>query len=107
MIFQMLVMMEMIQTEILHNDPTEVIIAPSKVIEVTKRATVSDNGDGVNGAGDTINYVITIENKGNVQITGLTLNDIITDGNGTNLTLTTTPTFVSNSSGSPQVTIAT
>ena len=53
------------------NDPTEVIIAPSKVIEVTKRATVSDNGDGVNGAGDTINYVITVENKGNVQITGL------------------------------------
>ena len=88
------------------NDPTEVIIAPSKVIEVTKRATVSDNGDGVNGAGDTINYVITIENKGNVQITGLTLNDIITDGNGTNLTLTTTPTFVSNSNGSPQGTIA-
>ena len=42
----MLVMMEMNDGNTT-NDPTEVIIAPSKVIEVTKRATVSDNGDGV------------------------------------------------------------
>ena len=40
-----------------------------------------DNGDGINGAGDTINYTITVINTGNVNISGLSLVDTLTDGN--------------------------
>ena len=56
-------------------------------IEVTKTATVADNGDGINGEGDTINYSITVANTGNVSITSLSLVDLLTDGNGNVLTL--------------------
>ena len=71
-------------------------------LEVTKTATVADNGDGINGEGDTINYTITVANTGNSSITSLSLVDLLTDGNGNVLTLTSGPTFVSNSNGSPQ-----
>ena len=84
------------------NDPTLVLIADLKSMEVTKIATVADNGDGVNGVGDTINYVITIKNNGNVTINSLSLTDILTDGNGNALILTSNPTFISNSNGSNQ-----
>ena len=51
------------------NDPTVVEITPSPSMEVTKEGTVTDNGDGTLGVGDTVNYSITIENKGNVNLT--------------------------------------
>ena len=38
-------------------------------MEVTKEGTVSDDGDGILGVGDTVNYTIRIENQGNVNIT--------------------------------------
>ena len=38
------------------NDPTVVEITASPSVEVTKTATVTDNGDGIIGASDTIVY---------------------------------------------------
>ena len=51
-------------------------ITSSPSIEVTKTATITDNGDGVTGIGDIINYTIKAQNKGNV-ITGLTITDVL------------------------------
>ena len=48
------------------NDPTVVSISASPSLEVLKRASITDNGDGANGKGDIIEYTITIQNKGNV-----------------------------------------
>ena len=87
------------------NDPTIVYTFLIPSIEVTKIANVVDNGDGINGAGDTINYTITVINTGNVNISGLSLADTLTDGNNGALTLTSNPTFTSNSLGSNQGTL--
>ena len=46
------------------NDPTVVNITASPQMEVTKEGTVTDDGDGVLGVGDTVNYTIKIENQG-------------------------------------------
>ena len=87
------------------NDPTVVEITPNPVLEVTKTATVTDNGDGVNGASDVIKYTITVENKGNVVLSGMALNDKLVDGNGSILSFTNSPTFNSSSAGSAQGTL--
>ena len=89
------------------DDPTIVTITASPEIEVTKTATVTDNnGDGNTGAGDTIVYTITVQNTGGTTLSNITLNDVLTDGNGTNLSLTAGPLFVSNSASSAQGTLA-
>ena len=62
-------------------------------MEVTKEGTVTDNGDGTLGVGDTVNYSITVENKGNVNLTSPVLVDTFTDSSGKALALTTSPTF--------------
>jgi hypothetical protein len=49
---------------------------------------------------------MTFENKGNVTLSGLTVSDTPTDGNGQALTLTTTPSYVSATGGSTSLTIA-
>ena len=78
------------------DDATETSITASTSLEVTKTAAVTDNGgDGNTGTGDIINYTITVENKGNVTLTGLTLVDTLTDGSGGALTLTNGPSFSS------------
>ena len=58
------------------NDPTEVAIDPVPGLEVKKTASVTDEGDGFVGAGDAINYTITVKNIGNVTLTGLTVSDV-------------------------------
>ena len=88
------------------DDPTIVSIIASPGIEVTKTAAVTDNGDGNTGAGDTIVYTITVQNTGGTTLSNITLNDVLTDGNGTNLSLTAGPSFVSNSASSAQGTLA-
>ena len=83
------------------DDPTVTSITASSLLEVTKTAVITDNGgDGNTGAGDIINYTITVENKGNVTLTGLTLVDTLTDGSGGSLTLTNGPSFSSTTLGS-------
>ena len=62
-------------------------------MEVTKEGTVTDDGDGVLGVGDTVNYTIKIENQGNVNITEPSLVDTFTDALSNTLVLSSGPTF--------------
>ena len=55
------------------DDSTDVEIDPNPVLEVTKTVSVTDNGDGYTGSGDVANYTITVENKGNVTLSSLSL----------------------------------
>ena len=83
------------------NDTTVLVINPNPIIETTKTAVIVDNNsNGINDLGDTITYTITVENKGNVSLTGLGLVDTLTDGNGSSLSLLSGPTFVSSSASS-------
>ena len=83
------------------NDNTLVELVRNPILEVTKTATITDNnGNNNNDQGDLITYSITVENKGNVTISNITLNDILTDDNGNNLSLSRGPTFVSSNQGS-------
>ena len=85
------------------DDPTEVLISSAPELEVTKIAEVDDiNQDEETGPGDIINYTITIENKGNITITGISIIDTMIDGNGRSLSLTSGPKFVSSSEDSPK-----
>ena len=87
------------------NDPTVVNITASPQMEVTKEGTVTDNGDGVLGVGDTVNYTIKIENQGNVNITEPLLVDTFTDALSNTLALTSGPTFDFGDLGSSEGTI--
>ena len=88
------------------DDTTVVEITPLPEIEVTKTATVTDNNNnGLVDLADTVVYTITVENKGNVVVSGVTLADTLTDGNGSALTLTSGPSFVSATASSTQGTI--
>nr|AOE13304.1 putative internalin [uncultured bacterium] len=82
------------------DDPTLLIINPNPIIETTKTASINDNGDGELGLGDTIEYTITVENLGNVTLSGLTLEDTLTDGQDNTLTLTSGPSFESSTMNS-------
>ncbi|WP_052461106.1 T9SS type B sorting domain-containing protein [Psychroserpens mesophilus] len=67
---------------------------PLPLIEVLKTASVIDNGDGVIGVGDQINYTITVENIGNLILNNVMIvSDDLTDLNGNPLTLDSPPTF--------------
>ena len=87
------------------DDPTVVPLFAATQINVIKTATEFDgNGDGITGADDTINYVITIENTGITAVGTITLTDTLTDGNGAVLALTNGPNYKpgSSSQGSPE-----
>ena len=87
------------------DDQTVVAIDAVPVLEVTKTASVTDNGDGYTGSGDVVNYVITIENKGNVTLSSLTVTDSLTDGNGDSLVMSNGPYFSGSDQGSAQGTL--
>ena len=85
------------------NDPTITrltTVTPQSSIEVTKTATITDNGNGTTGLGDTITFLITVENTGNTALSGVVINDVFSDLSGNSLTLTTGPLFVSANLGS-------
>ena len=69
------------------DDPTVVSITASPSIEVTKTSTITDNGDGTLGNGDLVKYTITVENKGNVTLSNISLTDILKDSNNVSLNL--------------------
>ena len=78
------------------DDATVTSITASPSLEVTKSAIVTDNDqDGATGAGDIINYTITVRNTGNITLSGITISDTLTDGLGNSLTL-------GNPGGNPQ-----
>ena len=82
------------------------MINPDPIIEATKVASVTDtNGNGVTDLGDVITYTITVENKGNVTLSGLTLVDTLKDGDGDLLTITNAPSFISARASSLQGTL--
>ena len=87
------------------DDPTVVLITPSPSMEVTKSVTVLENGDGTLGVGDTVKYLIKVQNTGNVNLTGPTLVDTFTDASGKVMSLTSGPTFDFADQGSSQGTI--
>ena len=85
------------------NDPTITrltTVTPQSSIEVTKTATITDNGNGTTGLGDTITFLITVENTGNTVLNGVVVNDTFSDLSGNALTLTSGPLFVSANLGS-------
>ena len=85
------------------DDPTEVLISSLPKLEVTKTAIVDDiNQDNETGPGDIINYTITVENIGNIIITGISITDTMIDGNGRTLSLTIRPTFTNSTMESPR-----
>ena len=90
----------------IYNDPTIVTFGSFTQIEVIKSSTVTDiNNNNLIDIGDRINYTITIKNNSNVTLTGLTLSDILSDGQNNQLNLTTGPNYVSSSMNSLQGTI--
>ena len=90
------------------NDQTEVSTTAQTSINVIKSSVVSQtNGNSTTEAGDVITYTIGIKNTGDVNLTGLTLTDTLTDANSSTLSLTSGPTFVSASAGSSSQTILT
>ena len=98
----MYLMMVMIVMVILRMIQTVVNIDAVPLLEVTKTASVTDDGDGYTGSGDVINYVITVENKGNVTLSSLTVTDSLTDGNGGSLVMSNGPYFSGSDQGSAQ-----
>ena len=88
------------------NDPTVTQLLVTKQLEVTKTASVTDiNNNNIVDEGDTISYVINVENKGNVGISGITIVDTLTDGSSNTLTLTAGPSFISSTLSSTQGTL--
>ena len=90
------------------DDPTETLLTRTPDIEVTKTAEVTDDGNGVNGPGDLITYMIHVANTGNVTLTNVLVNDVlnaVTDDVSTQRILTTPLIYQESSKGSSDGTL--
>ncbi|MGB5863775.1 MAG: hypothetical protein WBG95_05705 [Sulfitobacter sp.] len=80
------------------NNPTT--FALPALAEVTGLKSITSTGTNV---GDTVSFAITVENTGNVTLTGVAVaSDTLERQDGATLTLTSGPTFSSNDGGSTQ-----
>ena len=90
------------------DDVTRITMGSFPSAEIIKVQDVSDtNGDGVIGAGDTVDYTITIENTGNITLTWTDGDIIDTLSDESNTPIPSTPSVVwsDNNRGSPKGTI--
>ena len=69
------------------SDETVTNLSLSKALDVTKTFTVTDNGDGVLGAADKINYTILVKNIGQISLSSITVTETLVSGIGTPLSL--------------------
>ena len=67
-------------------------------------ASVTDNGDEITGENDVVTYTITVSNDGNVNLTDVTLQDVLTDNNNNPLNLSG-PVLASVTAGSSTATL--
>ena len=77
------------------NDPTITVMTPQSAVEVTKTFSVIDDGNGEINVGDIIRFNIEVENIGNAPLSGITIEDVLKDGNGIVLPMTDGPYYVS------------
>jgi hypothetical protein len=77
-------------------------MTPQTKIEVTKTFTVVDGGDGEIDVGDTVRFSIAVENTGNAPLNGITIEDVLKDGDGNVIALSDGPYYVSGSQGSTE-----
>ena len=77
------------------NDETVTPIVLSPSLKTVKTATTTGLG-----VGDSVNYLITVKNTGNVTVSGIVIEDTMTDAQGDALMLTRGPTFKSGTNGS-------
>ena len=78
-----------------------------QVLEVTKNASITDNGDGVNGVEDIITYTIKAKNAGNVNLSGLVVEDILSDAASNTMSLNVSPHTLQHISYSRKILILT
>ncbi|TAH03608.1 MAG: hypothetical protein EAZ15_02690 [Sphingobacteriales bacterium] len=64
-------------TSVDNDSPTVIDIVPKPSLSLVKSSTIVDvNNNGINDAGDKINYTFKVTNTGNVTLTNITLTDV-------------------------------
>ncbi|MDG2147730.1 MAG: hypothetical protein P8K14_05905, partial [Flavobacteriaceae bacterium] len=87
------------------NDPTLAYIGQLPAMEVTKTASMTDNGASGSSVGDVVHFFISVKNTGPDILNNLTFVDTLKDARNTTKALTTSVTFVSATTSSTSSTI--